>query len=84
MWIFGRNRDDVALPEEMIDLVNVNQAASLDDVQDVISWMDVQRERTARLHLDDMISSRLELEDINDAFDRMRKGEAARQVIVFD
>ena len=37
-----------------------------------------------RLKLDEMISSRLPLEDVNDAFDRMRKGEAARQVIVFD
>jgi S-(hydroxymethyl)glutathione dehydrogenase/alcohol dehydrogenase len=37
-----------------------------------------------RLHLDEMISSRLQLDDVNEAFDRMRKGEAARQVIVFD
>jgi len=37
-----------------------------------------------RLKLDEMISSRLELDEVNAAFDRMRKGEAARQVIVFD
>ena len=37
-----------------------------------------------RLHLDEMISSRIKLEEINDAFDLMRKGEAARQVIVFN
>ncbi len=37
-----------------------------------------------RLRLDEMISSRIPLEEINPAFDRMRKGEAARQVIVFD
>ncbi len=37
-----------------------------------------------RLYLDEIISSRIELEDINDAFDLMRKGEAARQVIVYD
>ncbi|MFT5695400.1 MAG: S-(hydroxymethyl)glutathione dehydrogenase/alcohol dehydrogenase [Myxococcota bacterium] len=37
-----------------------------------------------RLHLDEMISSRIPLEEINDAFDLMRKGEAARQVIMFD
>jgi S-(hydroxymethyl)glutathione dehydrogenase/alcohol dehydrogenase len=37
-----------------------------------------------RLFLDEMISSRIKLDDINDAFDRMRKGEVARQVIVFD
>jgi S-(hydroxymethyl)glutathione dehydrogenase/alcohol dehydrogenase len=37
-----------------------------------------------RLHLDEMISSRLALADVNEAFHRLRKGEAARQVIVFD
>ncbi len=37
-----------------------------------------------RLYLDEMISSRIELAEVNEAFDRMRKGEAARQVIVFD
>jgi len=37
-----------------------------------------------RLHLDEMISSRIGLGEINDAFDKMRKGEVARQVIVFD
>jgi S-(hydroxymethyl)glutathione dehydrogenase/alcohol dehydrogenase len=37
-----------------------------------------------RLRLDEMISSRIPLAEVNDAFDRMRNGEAARQVIVFD
>jgi len=37
-----------------------------------------------RLRLDEIISSRLALDQVNAAFDRMRKGEAARQVIVFD
>ena len=37
-----------------------------------------------RLRLDEMISSRIQLEEINDAFDAMRKGEAARQVIMFE
>ena len=37
-----------------------------------------------RLFLDEMISSRIPIDDVNDAFDLMRKGEAARQVIVFD
>ncbi len=37
-----------------------------------------------RLHLDEMISSRIKLGEVNDALDLMRKGEAARQVIVFD
>jgi len=37
-----------------------------------------------RLHLDEMISSRIPLKDVNSAFDKMRAGEAARQVIMFD
>jgi S-(hydroxymethyl)glutathione dehydrogenase/alcohol dehydrogenase len=37
-----------------------------------------------RLRLDEMISARIGLPEVNTAFDRMRKGEAARQVIVFD
>ena len=37
-----------------------------------------------RLNLDDMISARIKLEEVNDAFTHMRKGEVARQVIVFD
>jgi len=31
-----------------------------------------------------MISARIGLDGVNHAFDRLRKGDAARQVIVFD
>ncbi|MNO01159.1 S-(hydroxymethyl)glutathione dehydrogenase [compost metagenome] len=37
-----------------------------------------------RLKLDEMISQRLKLEQINDAFDELRRGELARSVIMFD
>jgi S-(hydroxymethyl)glutathione dehydrogenase / alcohol dehydrogenase len=37
-----------------------------------------------KLKLDDMISRRLPLEQINDAFDEMKKGGIARSVIMFD
>lgn len=37
-----------------------------------------------RLRLDEMISARIPLDEINHAFDRMRRGEAARQVVVFE
>ena len=37
-----------------------------------------------RLYLDEMISSRIKIEEINGAFELMRKGEAARQIIVYD
>lgn len=37
-----------------------------------------------RLKLDELVSARIPLEDVNLAFDAMRKGEVARSVIVFD
>jgi S-(hydroxymethyl)glutathione dehydrogenase / alcohol dehydrogenase len=37
-----------------------------------------------RLRLDEMISSRIMLDDVNVSLDQMRKGELARSVIVFD
>ena len=37
-----------------------------------------------RLQLDEMISKRIPLDEINPAFDAMRAGEVARSVIVFD
>lgn len=39
---------------------------------------------SGQLKLDEMISARLPLEEINSAFDQMRSGKAARSVIVFD
>lgn len=39
---------------------------------------------TGKLRLDDMISKRVSLQDINQAFDEMKGGEIARSVIVFD
>lgn len=37
-----------------------------------------------KLKLDEMISRRLKLEDVNSAFDEMKRGEVARSVILFD
>jgi S-(hydroxymethyl)glutathione dehydrogenase/alcohol dehydrogenase len=37
-----------------------------------------------KLKLDDMISRRIKLEEVNDAFEEMKRGEIARSVIVFD
>ena len=37
-----------------------------------------------KLHLDDMISSRIRLEDVNDALAQLETGEVARNVIMFD
>jgi S-(hydroxymethyl)glutathione dehydrogenase/alcohol dehydrogenase len=37
-----------------------------------------------RLKLDEMISHRLKLEQVNEAFEEMKTGSIARSVIVFD
>ncbi len=37
-----------------------------------------------KLKLDEMISRRIRLEEVNDAFEEMKRGEIARSVIVFD
>jgi S-(hydroxymethyl)glutathione dehydrogenase/alcohol dehydrogenase len=37
-----------------------------------------------KLHLDQMIGQRIKLEQVNDAFDELRRGELARSVIMFD
>jgi S-(hydroxymethyl)glutathione dehydrogenase/alcohol dehydrogenase len=37
-----------------------------------------------RLHLDELITHRLRLDDVNDGFDAMRAGEVLRAVIEFD
>ena len=44
----------------------------------------VELYRRGLLRLDEMISARLPLERVNDAFEAMRQGTAARSVIVFD
>ena len=37
-----------------------------------------------KLHLDDMISRRIKLKDVNDAMNALKTGEVARSVIMFD
>jgi S-(hydroxymethyl)glutathione dehydrogenase/alcohol dehydrogenase len=37
-----------------------------------------------KLKLDEMISRRLKLDELNSAFEEMKRGEVARSVIVFD
>ena len=37
-----------------------------------------------RLKLDDLVSDRIPLESVNDAFAAMKRGEIARDVILFD
>jgi S-(hydroxymethyl)glutathione dehydrogenase/alcohol dehydrogenase len=37
-----------------------------------------------RLKLDELVSQHIALEDVNDAFEEMKKGEIARSVIMFD
>ena len=37
-----------------------------------------------RLKLDEMVSARIKLEDVNEGFGAMKAGEVARSVIMFD
>ena len=37
-----------------------------------------------RLHLDDLVSNRIKLEDINEGMAALETGEVARSVIIFD
>ena len=39
---------------------------------------------TGKLKLDEMISRRIKLKEVNEAFDELKRGEIARSVIVFD
>jgi S-(hydroxymethyl)glutathione dehydrogenase/alcohol dehydrogenase len=39
---------------------------------------------SGKLHLDDMISRRIKLEDVNEGLAALKTGEVARSVIVFD
>jgi S-(hydroxymethyl)glutathione dehydrogenase / alcohol dehydrogenase len=49
---------------------------------DIPRWLELYRQ--GRLRLDEMVSARRPLDDINDAFQAMRAGEVARTVLVFD
>jgi alcohol dehydrogenase len=40
--------------------------------------------RHGRLPVDRLLSHRLKLDDINVGFDRLKRGEAIRQVVLFD
>jgi S-(hydroxymethyl)glutathione dehydrogenase/alcohol dehydrogenase len=37
-----------------------------------------------RLNLDDLVSQRIRLEDINEGFAAMKRGEVARSVVMFE
>jgi alcohol dehydrogenase len=43
----------------------------------------IERYRAGRLPVQRLLTHRLELEEINAGFDRLARGEAVRQVIVF-
>ena len=49
---------------------------------DMPQYMELYRQ--GRLKLDEIISKRIKLEDINEAFDDMRDAHIARSVIMYD
>jgi len=76
-------------------MIEVNAAALLDDRKLQGSNMGSNAFRVdmprfvefylnGKLHLDQMISKRIQIEQINEAFEEMKRGDVARSVIVFD
>ena len=49
---------------------------------DMPRYIDFYMQR--RLKLDELVSQHIALEDVNDAFEEMKKGEIARSVIMFN
>jgi S-(hydroxymethyl)glutathione dehydrogenase/alcohol dehydrogenase len=49
---------------------------------DIPQWLDLYQQ--GRLKLDELVSQRLKLDEINDGFELMKTGEVARSVVVFD
>ena len=49
----------------------------------VIGWI-IDFYLAGKLHLDEMVSKRISLGDINEAFVDMKSGSVARSVVVFD
>ena len=43
----------------------------------------IEMVRTGKIQLDPVVTHRFKLEDINDAFEVMRRGESLRSIIVF-
>ena len=48
------------------------------DVPKIVDWY-----MEGKINIDDLITHKLQIEDINDAFDLMHKGESIRSVVVF-
>ncbi len=77
---------EVSLPAAMIALEEKAIVGSLYGSanlrQDIPNLIGLYMQK--RLKLDELISRRIKLEDINAAFDAMEKGEVARSVVVYD
>jgi S-(hydroxymethyl)glutathione dehydrogenase/alcohol dehydrogenase len=48
---------------------------------DMPKWLDLYRQ--GRLRVDDFITARIKLDDVNEGYAAMERGEGARSVIVF-
>lgn len=78
--------DEVALPSALFALEERSVIGSLygsaNIARDMPRLLDLYVRR--RLKIDELISRRIRLDEVNDAFAAMQKGEVARSVIVFD
>ena len=77
---------DVSIPGMMIALEEKSIIGSLYGSgnlrRDMPQLVDLYMQK--RLKLDELVSRRIKIEDVNTAFDAMEKGEVARSVIVYD
>jgi S-(hydroxymethyl)glutathione dehydrogenase/alcohol dehydrogenase len=77
---------DVSIPGMMIALEEKSLIGSLYGSgnlrRDMPQLVDLYMQK--RLKIDELVSRRIKIEDVNTAFDAMEKGEVARSVIVYD
>ncbi len=79
---------DARLPVDVVSLVAEERTLKGSYIGSCVPVRDIPRYialyRAGRLPVDRLMSGTLTLEEINTGFDRLHRGEAVRQVIVFD
>ena len=62
-------------------IIGVYMGNTISDI-DIPLYADLYRQ--GRINLDDLISNRIALSEINEGYEKLEKGETARSVVVFD
>lgn len=78
---------DASLPVNIVSLVGEERTLKGSYIGTCVPTRDIPRYialyRSGKLPVDKLLTARLKLEQINDAFDKLHEGEAIRQVVVF-